>query len=178
MTKELYQLPAMGAPLPVSKDAPDEEPLEVKVPLMLVGDSLAIDEGEEAGQYTTLTRRALMVVADSRTLLVQRTGATMANPRCIQHAQRAIALWSPLLWIERMISRTPQRPVWLRKKSGTGNASRKRRAGEFRRSIRHRRRGLRDGSRLDERLRLIHLGRSKFRCAHGRGMQRMPKFQA
>ena len=102
----------------------------------------------------------------------------MANPRCIQHSQRAIALWSPLLWIERMIRGTPQRPVWLREKSGTGKASRKRRAGEFRRSIRHRRSGLRDGGRLDEGLRLTLLGRSKFRCAHGRGMQRMPEFQA
>jgi hypothetical protein len=36
MTIKLYQLPTMGAPLPVSQDAQDEEPLEVKVPLMQV----------------------------------------------------------------------------------------------------------------------------------------------
>ena len=38
--KELHQLSPMGATLPVSKDVPDEEPMEVRVPLVQVGTHL------------------------------------------------------------------------------------------------------------------------------------------
>ena len=51
------------------------------------------------------------------TLRAERTGATMAKTGCIQHPHRAIALWSALLWIERMIGGTMQRPIRLREKS-------------------------------------------------------------
>ena len=40
VTKKFHQLAPMGASLPISKDAPDEKPMEVKGPLGQVGTHL------------------------------------------------------------------------------------------------------------------------------------------
>jgi len=40
VTKQFHQLAPMEAPLPISKDAPDEKPMEVKGPLGQVGTHL------------------------------------------------------------------------------------------------------------------------------------------
>ena len=46
VTKKFHQLAPMGASLPISKDAPDEKPMEVKGPLGAGGDSLEIGTQE------------------------------------------------------------------------------------------------------------------------------------
>src|SRR5450756_2388591 len=56
------------------------------------------------------------------TLRAQRTGATMANTGGIEHPQRAIPLRSPLLRVERVISRTAQRSIWLQSEIGSSKS--------------------------------------------------------
>src|SRR5712691_10594923 len=46
----------------------------------------------------------------------------MANAGGIEHSHRAIALRSPLLRVERVISRTPQRSIWLQSEIGSGKS--------------------------------------------------------
>jgi hypothetical protein len=112
------------------------------------------------------------------TLLAEQTRATMADPRGIQHPQRAIALRSPLLWIERATCWTAQRPIGLVSEIGTSKSFGVRWTCPLRWSIDDGGwfRGAKDRIRRSLR-RLIHLGGSKFRRAHGRGVQRMPQFK-
>ncbi len=63
--KELYQLPPMETPLPVSKDAPDEEPMEEKAHLVQVGTPLRSMNLKRQANTARLFRRALRVVADA-----------------------------------------------------------------------------------------------------------------
>src|SRR5258708_58411 len=82
------------------------------------------------------------------TLCPQRTGAAMADACGIQDPQGAIMLGTPFLGIQRMVGRTTQRPIGLRNKSGTGKASRKRRASPSGRAIDERKGGFFSGCRL------------------------------
>src|ERR1700730_12862986 len=63
----------------------------------------------------------------------------MTNACGIQNPQGTIALGAPLLGIQRVVGRTAQRPIGLRRKSGTREAMGKGWAGPLGRSI-HRRR--------------------------------------
>lgn len=60
------------------------------------------------------------------TLCTQGAGATMADARSVQHSERAIALGTPLLEIERMVGRTAQGAIRLRSKCGAWKSMRKR----------------------------------------------------
>jgi len=62
----------------------------------------------------------------------------MANACSIQDPQRAIALGTPGLRIERIVRRATQRPIELWSKCGTRETMGKRRACEFRRTIGYR----------------------------------------
>ena len=101
----------------------------------------------------------------------------MADPRGIQHPQRAIALRSPLLWIERATCWTAERPIRLESEICASKSFGVRWMCPLRRSI-------------DDRswFRWSETGavasgdsprrcRSKFRRAHGRGVQCMPQFE-
>src|SRR6266446_4760610 len=115
------------------------------------------------------------------TLLTERTRATMADPRSIQHPERAIALWSPFLRIEGAACWTAERPIRLESEIGAGKSFGVRWMCPLRRSIDDGGwfRGSKDWirHRLHRLHRLTHRYRSKFRRAHRRGMQRMSQFE-
>ena len=112
------------------------------------------------------------------TLGTQRTGATMAKAGSIEHANGALALRSPFLWIQRTIGGTAQRPIGLQSKSGASKAMGKGRACPLGRPILRQRRLLLSTCRLDERLRLDERCWGKFRRAQlGRG-ELLSQFEA
>jgi len=105
-------------------------------------------------------------------------GSAIPDASCIQHPVRAITLRSAFLWIQRMMSRTQERPIRLRRKGRSWKAAGKRCACPLRRAIHHRFGRLNCGGRRDYRCWFGNVRRGKFRNAHGGGSELLAEFQA
>ena len=101
----------------------------------------------------------------------------MADPRNIQDPQGAITLGAPFLGIQWMVGRTTERPIGLQGKRGAGKAMGKGRACPLGRSIHHRRRWLRESSRLACLSRFDSPGCGKFGCVLLGRRELLPQFQ-
>jgi hypothetical protein len=179
VTKELHQLPPMGATLPIAP----EHRTGIRKRLSRCRWRLRWDRQRGARRWRAWNDRPKNRADPSwfdggsaltLTLLATGTGAAVTDARCIQKAQGAVPFKSSFLGIERVRSRATQRPIGLQRKSRSCKSSRKRRACKLRRAIRS---GLRRLGRLYGLHRLRSLRTGKLRCTHGRGMERMPQFQ-
>src|SRR5260370_21252965 len=106
------------------------------------------------------------------TLGAQRTGATMANTGGIEHQHRAIPVRETLLRVERVISRTTQRSIWLQSEIGSSKSFGEGSACPLRRLIADR---LIHFGRLTRLRWLINLRRGEFRHTHARSRQMLPE---
>src|SRR5256885_3192043 len=105
----------------------------------------------------------------------------MANAGGIEHSHRAIALHATLLRVKWVISRTPQRSIWLQSEIGSGKSFGEGAARPLSRPIRDRLICLHRLTHLHRLTRLhwlINLRRGEFRQTHAGSRHLLPELQA